>query len=91
MSAIAIALPDELEEFVNQSVKSGQFAGPNELVTSALFAFRDQAELEGKKLARLRGDIAIGIEQAERGEFAEFDAESIIAECKRERAAASAD
>ena len=91
MTTIAIALPAELNEFVSESVVSGEFAGPNELVVTALFAWRDQTELNRIRLARLRGDIALGIEQAERGEFAEFDAESIIAEFKCERAAASAD
>ena len=89
MNACAIAIPHELEEFVNQSVKSGRFAGPNELVATALYAYRDQAELESLKLARLRRDIAEGLEQADRGEFAEFDAASIIAECRNERAAGS--
>jgi antitoxin ParD1/3/4 len=87
MTEIAIAIPDDLREFMDQSVQSGQFSGPNEFVTSALYAFRDQAELEAIKLARLRRDIAAGLEQADRGEFVEFDAAAVIAECQRERAA----
>ena len=69
MTAYSIAIPNELEEFVNQSVKSGQFAGPNELVMMTLYAFRYQVEMERLKLARLRRDVAIGVEKADRREF----------------------
>jgi antitoxin ParD1/3/4 len=83
----AITIPDELQEFVTRAIQSGQFTGPNEMIATALYAFRDQAELEAIKLARLRRDIAVGLEQADRGEYVEFDAASIIAECQKERAA----
>jgi hypothetical protein len=39
------------------------------------------------KLAVLKSEIAIGIDQIERGEFAEFNAEDIIAEGRARRAA----
>lgn len=88
MTTVAITLPDELSEFVAESVAAGEFFGPSELISSALYSYRDQTELNRMKLERLRKDIAVGFEQAARGEFAEFDAESIIAECKRELVAA---
>ena len=82
MNACAIAIPHELEEFVNQSVKSGRFAGPNELVATALYAYRDQAELESLKLARLRRDVADGVRQLEQGESAEWNVESFLSAMK---------
>ena len=88
MTTVAITLPDELSEFVAQTVATGDYFGPSDLISSALYSYRDQIELNRMKLERLRKDIADGLEQAARGEFAEFDAESIIAECKRKMAAA---
>lgn len=86
MTEVAIAIPDELEDFVMQSVKSGRFAGPNDLVTTALYAFRDQAELESMKLARLRRDIDTGLRQLEQGESAEWDVEAFLGGMKAAKA-----
>ena len=86
MSSIAIALPDELAEFVSQSVNSGEYAGPSELVVTALFALRDQTELNRIKLARLREDIAVGLGELERGECAEWNVDEFLEEMKTARA-----
>jgi antitoxin ParD1/3/4 len=82
MSAISIALPSELEDFVSEAVASGRYAGPNDLVTAALFSFRDQSDLERIKLERLRRDIAVGIEQIEAGDCEEWNVESFLARMK---------
>ena len=42
-------------------------------------------ELEHLKLERLREAVAIGAEQAERGEFVEQTVSEIVAEAKREK------
>ena len=81
MSQIAVQLPAELDAFVESSVASGDYAGPNELVTQALYAYRDRVELDRIKLQRLRRDIQTGIDQLERGEFVtDFDVEQFLAE-----------
>jgi antitoxin ParD1/3/4 len=85
MSAISIAIPAELEDFVSEAVASGRYAGPNSLIAAALFSFRDQTELEQIKLKRLRNDIAVGLEQIDSGDCAEWDVESFLARMKRSR------
>jgi antitoxin ParD1/3/4 len=89
MTQVAIAIPEDLQKFVDHSVKSGAFTGPNELVASALYAFRDQMDLERLKLLRLRRDVQIGIDEIERGEVVEnFNMETLLAELHREHEAA---
>ena len=86
MTSVAIAFPDDLKDFIDSAVKSGQFSGPNELVASALYAYRDQVELVQVKLRRLRGDIAIGIDQIERGEVVEdWNLETFLIEMRTKR------
>ncbi len=86
MSQLTIQLPVELNEFVQSSIVSGAYAGANDLVTQALYAFRDHVELDRMKLQRLRRDIQTGLDQLERGEVVtDFDVESFLAEKKRSR------
>jgi Arc/MetJ-type ribon-helix-helix transcriptional regulator len=76
MSQIAVQLPAELDAFVESSIAPSDYAGPNELVTQALYAYSDRI-----KLQRLRRDIQTGIDQIERGEFVtDFDVERFLAE-----------
>ena len=93
MTSLALAFPDDLKEFIDHEVRSGHFAGPNELVASALYAYRDQVELEHVKLRRLRGDIAVGIGQIDRGEGIEdWNLDTFLTEkrTKRQQMAATA-
>lgn len=77
MIQVAINLTEELKEFVDKSVNAGLFHNASEVVANALHTLRTQ---DAAKLEALRVDIAVGIAQADRGEFVEFDAESVIAE-----------
>ena len=89
MTQVAIALPEDLQKFVDHTVKSGAFTGPNEVVASALYALRDQMDLERLKLLRLRRDVQIGIDEIERGDVVEnFNVESLLAELSQEHDAA---
>ena len=95
MTELAIKLPTDLEPFIEASVKTGAFNRPSEFVVNLLFNIKAQSESElseeqQAKFATLRAEIAVGIEQAERGDFVEFTAEDIIAEGVARRAAAVA-
>jgi antitoxin ParD1/3/4 len=90
MSQLAVHLPAELDEFIQSAVASGGCAGPNELVTQALYAYRDRMELDHMKLQRLRRDIQAGIDQLEKGESVDdFDVDLFLAECRSRRTATS--
>lgn len=81
---LALTVPPELGAFIESSVNAGEFAGPNDLVTSALYAFRDQVELERIKLGRLRKDVQTGLDQIDRGEVVtDFSVDDFLDGMKR--------
>jgi antitoxin ParD1/3/4 len=78
-----IRLSPEMQKFVDEKVRSGQFASASDVVNDALFVLQAQDELSPEDVDELRAEIAVGVEQADRGELVEFSAESIIAEGQR--------
>jgi antitoxin ParD1/3/4 len=80
---IQIQLPPSLEAFVQDQVDTGRYPSPEEVVHDALGLLKDQADLRAMKLAELRKQIAIGIEQADRGECVPMDMKAILAEAMR--------
>ncbi len=85
---MTVALPAELEEFVNAKVQSGEYPCVSEVVHHSLYLLQDRDTLHQIKLERLRKDIAIGLEAEERGEVAPLGAEAIIAEGRKRLAEA---
>ena len=51
---IALQLPADLQEFVEEAVKSGRFSGEEELVCEALESLRTREEFRQFQLAKLR-------------------------------------
>jgi Arc/MetJ-type ribon-helix-helix transcriptional regulator len=86
MTNISIAIPDDLSDFLSQNVQIGKVSGASELVALALYAYRDQMELEQIKDARLKAEIQIGLDQIARGEFADFDLHEFLATMHAEKA-----
>ena len=83
-----VSLTAELEQFVQQKIDSGNYKSANDVVCDALRLLQERET----KLEKLRQDLAIGLEQADRGEAAPLDVEEIktkgrrILEERRERA-----
>ncbi len=78
-----VSLHPELQAFVDQQVIAGNYQNPSEMINAGLLLLRDHEETmpaDPAELAELRRQIAIGIEQANRGDFVEFDAAEIAAE-----------
>jgi antitoxin ParD1/3/4 len=80
---IQIQLPPSLEAFVQDQIDTGRYPSPEEVVHDALGLLKDQADLRALKLAELRKQIAVGIEQADRGEVAPLDMNAVLAEAMR--------
>jgi antitoxin ParD1/3/4 len=87
MTQVAIDITDELRAFVDSSVEAGRFHSASEMVAAALHTLKSD---EHAKFEALRADIAVGIAQADRGEFVEFNADSIKAEGRARLAASQA-
>ena len=68
---MTIHLSADREQIVRSFVQAGRFASEDEVIDEALRLLQEREEQA--TLATLQRDIALGIEQAERGELAPFD------------------
>jgi antitoxin ParD1/3/4 len=75
-STVSITLKPDLEKLVQESVLSGAYRSPEEVVLAGLNLLNQREQ----KLAALRVDLQIGIDQAEKGEIAPLDMEKLIGE-----------
>jgi antitoxin ParD1/3/4 len=80
MTTVAISLNDENRKFVEEVVKSGRYFSESEVVAEALSEMKVREAIRRGKLDELRAKVAVGIEQADRGEFVEFSAADVKAE-----------
>jgi putative addiction module CopG family antidote len=74
-----ITVVAEDEAMISDRVNSGAYRSPTELVQEALRLLRER----DARMERLRGDIAIGIEQADRGALVPLNTEATIASGRR--------
>jgi antitoxin ParD1/3/4 len=66
-----IQLSEEREQIVRSLMQDGGFASEDEVIDTALRLLQEHGEQA--RLVALRREIAIGIEEADRGELAPFD------------------
>jgi antitoxin ParD1/3/4 len=71
-----IQLSEEREQIVRSLVEEGRFASEEEVIGEALRLLQERDEQA--KLAELRREIAVGIEQADRGELVPFDPQATL-------------
>ena len=57
------------DEFIGELLKTGMYQSQSEVVREGLRLLKEREELKKLRLAELRREIAIGSEQADRGEF----------------------
>ena len=72
---MTIALSAEWEAFLQDRVRAGAYPTVAEAMEEALQLLKSRDEF--------RQDIQLGIDEADRGELTDFDAENIIAEGRR--------
>ena len=70
-----ISLTKELESYVTQKVESGLYHSASEVIRDGLRLMKERDELHQNRLAELRGEIAIGLDQADRGQVRPFNEE----------------
>ena len=70
-----ISLTKEFESYVTQKVESGLYHSVSEVIRDGLRLMKERDELHQTKLAELRRDIAIGVDQADRGQVQPFNEE----------------
>ncbi len=72
------------DQFVADLLKSGLYQSQSEVLREGLRLLKEREELKQLRLAELRKEIAIGSEQADRGEF--VDGEETFAEIRKRSA-----
>ncbi len=79
-----VSLTTQLEELVQQKVSSGRYNSASEVIREALRLLEERDELKELKLQALKKDIALGLEQADRGEL--VDSAQVFAELRKKNA-----
>ena len=75
-----VLLKPELEQFVSEKVKAGQYTDASDIVNEALEVLREQEQFTPEHEAYLRREVRKAIKQLDEGQRAQFDARKIIAE-----------
>jgi len=77
-----VSLTQELEQMVKDKVRTGLYHSASEVIREALRLLKEHDQLRELRLAELRKEIAIGIDQADRGEVAPLDMDAIKAKAR---------
>jgi len=80
MTTLTISLREEDQRFIQKALKEGRYLSESEAVADAIDGLRAHDAMREAHVATLRTAIAIGIGEADRGEFIDFTADEIIAE-----------
>lgn len=80
--SLTSALPADLVAFVEDKVASGSYETENEVIREALRLLRERDHVREMRLAALRDEIQLGLDDSARGEVAPLD----MAEIKRSAA-----
>jgi len=83
MPIMNVSLTPQLEKLVRKKVASGRYNSASEVVREALRLLEEQDRLREMRLEELRKEIAVGLEQLERGEHTEHDEQSLRALCEQ--------
>ena len=70
-----------LDNFIAELLNTGLYQSQSEVVREGLRLLKEREDFKNLRLAELRKEIAIGSEQADRGEF--VDGEEAFAEIRR--------
>ena len=75
-----ILLTPDLEDLVNQKLKSGQYNSPSEVVGEALRLLKEQDQLKELRREELRQEIMLGVEQMKQGRYRVYDSAEELSE-----------
>lgn len=81
---MTIHLSGDREKFVRSLVQSGGYSSEGEVIEAALRLLEERDDRD--KLDALRREVAVGIDQADRGELAPFDPLVTLARVRAEQA-----
>jgi antitoxin ParD1/3/4 len=79
-----VSLTPELEHLVQRKVETGRYLSASEVGREALRLLEERDQDRESSLAELRKQVAVGIEQADRGDVALLDMEAIKKKARRQ-------
>jgi antitoxin ParD1/3/4 len=79
-----VNLGNVFDDFIAELLKSGLYQTQSEVVREGLRLLKEREEIKQLRLAEIRREIGIGIEQADRGDF--VDGAAAFAEIRRRSA-----
>lgn len=80
-----VSLTQELEALVREKVHSGLYQSASEVIREGLRLLEERDQLREFRLTELRKKIAVGIDQADRGDVAPLDMKTIKAKARSRR------
>ena len=80
-----VNLGSVFDQFVADLLKTGLYQSQSEILRDGLRLLKEREDLKKLRLVELRKEIAIGSEQADRGEF--VDGKEVFAEIRKRSAA----
>jgi antitoxin ParD1/3/4 len=78
-----ISIHPQLAKFVEEQVKAGHYESTDEMINAALARLQNDSESSAGLTDDLRKEIALGLEEAERGELVEWNPDEIWEEVER--------
>jgi antitoxin ParD1/3/4 len=84
MPTMNVSLSAEFVAFVEREVKSGEYGTASEVVRDALRLLRRERAAEEEKMAVLRREVAIGVEQARAGRLSKRSVSDIAASLRQQ-------
>ena len=84
MPTMNVSLPAALAEFVEKEVASGNYATASEVVRDGLRMLREERAIYEEKLAILRREIQIGLDEVDAGKYSDKTVMEILAEVQAE-------
>ena len=75
-----VSLKSDVQKFIEEKVRSGMFNSVDEAVNVLLARVCRQEAEAHRELDELRETLQLGLSEAERGEFVDFTAGSVISE-----------
>jgi antitoxin ParD1/3/4 len=84
MPTMNVSLPQALAEFVEKEVASGNYATASEVVRDGLRMLREERAVYEGKLAILRREIQVAVDEVSAGQFSDRTVMEILAEVQAE-------
>lgn len=84
MPTMNVSLPQGLADFVEKEVQSGAYSTASEVVRDGLRLLSEERAAYEEKLAILRREIQIGVDEVRAGKFSDRSVMDILAEVQAE-------